>query len=170
MGDCQQCGPDQFGNCTAVSTGITTSDLAARTGFCDANSKCVAVFTSPEKYALLGGVRPGMIENGFCEPACYTSSCMMDAGDCNSCVGGDNAMAQVAAAGLSFNDYCSVGCRRSMLLNGCCDPACNNECCGFDNQKCNSVVRLLLNVLTFGYCLYGSRFHMALGTNALKNS
>jgi hypothetical protein len=139
-GDCEKCNPletGRYGNCDSNSGGVSTNnDLASRTGTCDAAGLCKAVYTNSSKLALAVGVVPGMVGNGRCEPVCNVPSCANDGGDCDVCT---ESIAALTAAGLSFGEYCAPNCRRGMLNNDCCDPGCDNACCGFDNRMCSSV-------------------------------
>eukprot|EP00727_Mastigamoeba_balamuthi_P014788 m51a1_g9935 putative peptidase s1 and s6 chymotrypsin hap (739) ;mRNA; r:69351-73667 len=75
-------------------------------------SDCTATFCDPKCPSPL-------VNNSICDPACNSSRCNFDGGDCRV-----------------TNATCAPGCLKTEVGNGWCNVACNVSACGLDGGDC----------------------------------
>ncbi|GAM17280.1 hypothetical protein SAMD00019534_004550 [Acytostelium subglobosum LB1] len=92
------------------------------------------------------------VGDGFCDPACNTTMCDFDGGDCDNSTGqvksrywrGGTTTSTTSNTGTSNHktsgSICSRGCPDSWVGDKHCDRMCKNVECGFDAGDCGTEV------------------------------
>ena len=129
VNDCQWCPEGVFGFCPEPV--LTVNPLL---GHCDEAKQCEVVYMSAARTTMNLTASGTWVGDGVCDTACMVESCNFDGGDCSSCAADIDAVR--ADPDKDVESWCNTECHISMLLNDCCDPACNTECCDNDLGAC----------------------------------
>ena len=93
--------------------------------------------TEPEEEFCSPGCPWFSINDGFCDTECYSDKCGFDGYDCDDKI--EEPTRPSPAPEVPCHDCCSPGCPWTIINDGICNEACNNEKCGNDGHDCDPI-------------------------------